>query len=1108
MRGLLYPPLLNRHCSMSRSNFDTYQSTNEVFSGFSSLYHDGTAITLGSEPIMFPDMSYAGSWTIEFWVKSSTITDMCLLSIADGASTSRYFDVYISGGDKLVCFYEGVETTHTFTATTDYVHMGVGYNTGTNTLYIATASTTTTKTFAADMTIANTEGIHLFRPIHEDAGYFEGYIGNLRIRNNSSNYSGATYTATTGQGLGWSESSTYPIAGVRELLLQTTNEFSTATTTKQHHSFCYYSDTQGLACSADTWGGNITKRVKIMSTPNSASTQSWGLIAARGMHYYPITKTLLAVDGDNSSITSVDTTTGTQTIINNGGEYKSGRGDHTHTYFFGWKTNGGINQLYRMDPDGTNEITVDVISLTGVNEKAQGLALDEDSQRLFFHDDSTDTLRSVDWDLTVGSYTTYGLTLPSNDWGDMDYSQGFLFWGGLEPTTGGYNSKFYRYEIATGDQEEIGGTTESIRGGNEGTADVFVHRARNELWISGESRVRFITPTTFDFHETFMFASNQQAGGVTISWTPVSGATSYSLLQDGVSVGTTATTSIDVTGLGISGTSYTFTLESSTDDIVFNPVIYYTVQHIAGSVFVNQEFPAPTNWPQYSTYFCVLDPYSPTEFLLSSSTNGVYKYNIPNDTIEQIAPYVVYLEDSVASCRSWSNKNVYFAPNTTGTIVYNAGVGGSKFGDYSTLAQFTADPANTAFTVSNRIRCMCSNYHNKEIYYAVDSLSEIRAINQDGTGDRTVLTTGGDVKGIAMDPFDPTSLVYTSANHIWHADLTNPGTPVITQLTSTHLHGNTHDLVINNGTIYGQHWNRAPNYGLFSVRVDGSDYFAVEHVNSTGDNIWTGARGFAFDTVAKTVVSFNLQVGVNTLFDASISELPVDPSLILVRPSPIGLDISWGPVEGATGYGFGLASGTQADGNTVVIRTSNLPPTTDRFRLNGGISPGETYTLYFYYTSTPGAAANLLVTATEITTPNTGSAADYDTSFFENENGDGGFDLSVLSSQNLGTISELLNELFDTGDSINMKLPSGRSVQTKMVRRGETAVLDEKDASMSVPFSASGGAGQSVSLTLTDTSTVVVTYDETTEEISVGGNQYSSGESFLLDGKKVTIYNI
>ena len=57
-------------------------------------------------------------------------------------------------------------------------------------------------------------------------------------------------------------------------------------------------------------------------------------------------------------------------------------------------------------------------------------------------------------------------------------------------------------------------------------------------------------------------------------------------------------------------------------------------------------------------------------------------------------------------------------------------------------------------------------------------------------------------------------------------------------------------------------------------------------------------------------------------------------------------------------------------------------------------------------------------------------------------------------------------------------------------------------------FSASAGSGQSVSLTLTDETVMAITYDETSQKITVEGKTYASGDSFIVEGKRITVYDV
>ena len=81
------------------------------------------------------------------------------------------------------------------------------------------------------------------------------------------------------------------------------------------------------------------------------------------------------------------------------------------------------------------------------------------------------------------------------------------------------------------------------------------------------------------------------------------------------------------------------------------------------------------------------------------------------------------------------------------------------------------------------------------------------------------------------------------------------------------------------------------------------------------------------------------------------------------------------------------------------------------------------------------------------------------------------------------------------------------------MKRGDTLVIpqEEREPSLSIPFVTSAGSGQEASVTLTDdegvSATFTLEYDETVGSISVDGGttSFEPGESFVLNGKKVTI---
>lgn len=151
--------------------------------------------------------------------------------------------------------------------------------------------------------------------------------------------------------------------------------------------------------------------------------------------------------------------------------------------------------------------------------------------------------------------------------------------------------------------------------------------------------------------------------------------------------------------------------------------------------------------------------------------------------------------------------------------------------------------------------------------------------------------------------------------------------------------------------------------------------------------------------------------------------------------------------------------------------------------------------------SSDGIQYNLELENTITTLEN--SAENYDINDFDYSNGR--YDLSDLGELSRQDIYEVINDLFETGDSIIIDIGSINK-GAKFVKRGETTSIVGEDALL-VPFDSTAGASQSVSLNLSDTSTVVLDFDETTETVSIGGQSYSLGEYTILDGKKLFFKN-
>lgn len=283
---------------------------------------------------------------------------------------------------------------------------------------------------------------------------------------------------------------------------------------------------------------------------------------------------------------------------------------------------------------------------------------------------------------------------------------------------------------------------------------------------------------------------------------------------------------------------------------------------------------------------------------------------------------------------------------------------------------------------------------------------------------------------------------------------------------------------LHKGNIY------SPFYADFDV-PDTNTTTYLTYGNTVDKSLLTGGSFTVLASYADVVYD----ISGNALFGTA-------PSVLTLTPGPINMNVDIiEPVAGAIAYKLSHQSPTGTK-NTAYVGFTSLA------RKIRSLSPGTEYIIRFYVNS--GTGYMLRETHTVTTLSNT--IGNYRVNDFDN--GRGGFDVSSFKSQTLALIDEVMNDLFATGDNIDMPLPNGKSVRTTFVKRGGTTAIGNKDVSITVPFTASAGAGQNATLTLSDSSSVVVSYDESTKETSISGQAYSTGEYLIIEGKKVTIYSL
>ena len=162
------------------------------------------------------------------------------------------------------------------------------------------------------------------------------------------------------------------------------------------------------------------------------------------------------------------------------------------------------------------------------------------------------------------------------------------------------------------------------------------------------------------------------------------------------------------------------------------------------------------------------------------------------------------------------------------------------------------------------------------------------------------------------------------------------------------------------------------------------------------------------------------------------------------------------------------------------------------------LAPETTYTLQLY--ADTGSGYSLVDTETVTTLAN--SAVNYDTSVY---NSNGKFDLSTLDSSSFSLLKEVINDVFSTGDKLEINLGSSNKSEVAFVKVGEAVSTED---SIFVPFDSAGGSGQVITMNLSDTSSVSVTYDDVNNALNIGGSTVQVGESVVVDGKKLTVKDL
>ena len=165
-----------------------------------------------------------------------------------------------------------------------------------------------------------------------------------------------------------------------------------------------------------------------------------------------------------------------------------------------------------------------------------------------------------------------------------------------------------------------------------------------------------------------------------------------------------------------------------------------------------------------------------------------------------------------------------------------------------------------------------------------------------------------------------------------------------------------------------------------------------------------------------------------------------------------------------------------------------------------GVEPETQYTIRLY--ADTGSGYELVDEVVTTTLPNV--ATNYQKEDFLE---DGVIVLNSLPETTIQNITGLINDILDTGDIVNVSVDTKPEVITSFINLGDSLSIREVNGLL-LPFEVTSGAGQDVDVVLSDeTTTVPISYDDTVNTITVAGVVYSPGDTFILDGKKITVFD-
>jgi len=211
------------------------------------------------------------------------------------------------------------------------------------------------------------------------------------------------------------------------------------------------------------------------------------------------------------------------------------------------------------------------------------------------------------------------------------------------------------------------------------------------------------------------------------------------------------------------------------------------------------------------------------------------------------------------------------------------------------------------------------------------------------------------------------------------------------------------------------------------------------------------------------------------------------PAPIQIIMYPVMADIIWTSISGASWYRVTYIKDGGSEVELVDMTTENQVVMTN-------VLPESSYEVRLY-TDLDVITPTRTVFGVSPSTNNNSSISDL---LIRIDN-----DLTFLPDRALRLIKRRVSSSLSTGDIVTTSRGNAR-----IVRNSENVQIPEIGDRILTEFVDTSGGGQSFDVTLPDTSSSTVSYNETTDSVVVSSEEYGDGEYFVLGGFKVIVENL